>query len=163
MISFIFKDLEREYELVPATTEKAEEAFSCGKMVYVKLAPEKWISLNITGGEQFDFEPSLDFYIKDEEDPDVMIVTRHKNLAAWFKSKGIKGKVYDTVRPKDCVGKKVYGVLPLYSIAHCDEFYNAQFANIPDEVDFDELSLRQLDELLIEVKRYKCTYEIVKL
>ena len=93
---------------------------------------------------------------------DVLTVARHKNIANWLKSKGIEGKVVEVARPKDVFGKKVYGVLPFYMAAMCDEFYHIH-VNTSGEVDFDDIPYEDFDKLGVEVKKYIVQCDKVKL
>lgn len=95
-------------------------------------------------------------------DNDVLIVTRHKNIVNWLKSKGIEGKVVEVVRPKDVFDKKVYGVIPFYMTSMCKEFYHIH-VNTDGNVNFDDIPYQEFDELGVEVKKYIVQCEKIKL
>lgn len=143
---------------------QAKKAFNEGKNVYVKLAPTMWFMLNNREDDEMpEFEYGIKFYTMQEYDDDKLIVTRHPNIAEYFKSKGINARVVQAARVNDVIGKTLYGgTIPPHIMSYANESYILTVNNTSD-LEFDKIPHTEFESMGVKVKRYKVEAEIVEM
>lgn len=143
---------------------QAKKAFDDGKNVYVKLAPTMWLMLNNREDDEIpEFEYGIKFYTMQEYDDDKLIVTRHPNIAEYYKSKGINARVVQAARVGDVIGKTLYGgTIPPHIMAYAKESYILTVNNTSD-MEFDKIPHTEFDNMGVKIKKYKVEAEIVEM
>lgn len=156
--------LDETMNLVEVDKSKAYQEFDNGKNVYIKLSKCMWLMFN----NEFDptltnFEDGIKHYISQEYDEDKLIITRHKNIAQYFRSKGINARCVEYARPDDVHGKILYGgTLPLHLMSFAKESYILRTEPIYN-VDFDNIPFDQLENFGVEIKKYVVTSQRVEM
>lgn len=156
--------LDETMNLTEVDKSKAYQEFDNGKNVYIKLSKNMWFMFN----NEFDsvltnFEDGIKHYISQEYDDDKLIITRHKNIAQYFRSKGINAKCVEYARPDDVYGKILYGgTIPLHLMSFAKECYILRTEPIYN-ADFDNIPADQLENFGLEIKKYVVTSEKVEM
>ena len=98
--------LEESMNLEELDRERALKEFAKGSDVYAKLAKNIWLKFdNVNDTHLPKLEDCIKYYISIKFDDDKLIVTRHKNIAQWFRNKGGNAKVVEFARPADVFAK----------------------------------------------------------
>lgn len=157
-------ELDSTMNLVEVDKSKAYSDFDSGKNVYIKLSKNMWLMFN----NEFDtvltdFEDGIKHYISQEYEEDKLIITRHKNVAQYYRSKGINARCVEYARPDDVYGKILYGCnIPLHLMSFAKECYVLRTEPIYN-ADFDNIPYDQLENFGIEIKKYVVTSQKVEL
>lgn len=156
--------LEESMNLIELDRQKALEEFSKGNDVYVKLSKAIWLMFSSSVDTHLpEMEDGIKYFMSVSYDDDKLIVTRHKNIAQWYRSKGINAKVVEFARPADVKGKTLYGgTIPVHLMAMAKECYIMRIDGIVN-ADFDSIPYDQFDNFNVELKRYEVSAERVEL
>ena len=157
-------ELDKSINLVEIDKSKAYEEFDNGQNIYIKLSKNMWLMYNNEEDSVLtNFEDGIKHYISKEYDDDKLIITRHRNIAEYFRSKGINAKCVEYARPDDVYGKILYGsTIPLHLMSFAKECYILRTEPIYN-ADFDTIPADQLDSFGLEIKKYVVNAERVKL
>lgn len=157
-------NLEKTQNMIQITRVQAKKMFANGDNIYVRITPKMWIMTNIKeDGELQDFEYGIKFYVTQEYDDDKLIVTRHPNIAEYYKSKGVNARVVQVARVNDVIGKTLYGgTIPPHIMSYAKESYILTVSNTSN-MEFDKILYTEFDNLGCQVKKYVVNAEIVKL
>lgn len=156
--------LDETMNLVEIDKTRACQEFENGQNIYIKLSKNMWMMFN----SEFDssltnFEDGIKHYISQEYDEDKLIITRHKNIAQYFRSKGINARCVEYARPDDVYGKILYGgTIPLHLMSFAKESYILRTEPICN-ADFDSIPADQLENFGLEIKKYVVNAERVTL
>ena len=149
-------------EMDQVSRTQAKKSFEEGKNVYVKLAPTMWLMLNNHEDDEIpEFEYGIKFYIMQEYDDTKLIVSRHPNIAEYYKSKGINARVVQVARVNDVIGKSLYGgTIPPHIMAYAKESFILTVNNTSD-MEFDNIPYTEFDTMGVKIKRYVVNTEVV--
>lgn len=157
-------NLEDSMNLKEIEKSTAHNQFEDGQNIYVKLSSNMWLMFN----NEYDayltnFEDGIKHYVLQAYDDDKLIITRHKNIAEYYRMKGINARCVEYARPDDVHGKILYGgTIPPHLMAFAKESYVLRTEPIYN-VDFDSIPADQLDNFGVEIKRYIVSAERVKM
>lgn len=152
------------FNLEQVSKSEATKSFKGGQKVYVKVADTIWFEFDPNKDEKIDnFEYGVKYYLDDIVDDDIVIVSRHKNIVEYLKSKGIKGRVFEVAREKDVIGKKVYGQLPMSLACLADEYYSIVVKCDRQNGEFDDLPYTEFENYPVFVYKIVAKSEIVNL
>lgn len=156
--------LEESMNLEELDRERALKEFSKGSDVYAKLAKNIWLKFDNENDTHLPkLEDGIKYYISIKFDDDKLIVTRHKNIAQWFRNKGINAKVVEFARPADVFGKTLYGgTIPVHLMSFAKECYILRIDGI-ENTDFESIPYDQFESFNLELKRYVVNAEKVEL
>ena len=156
-------DLSKTVDLIQISKSDARKEFELGRNIYIRLGADTWCVTSKQDDEIMrDFEYGIKYFVPVAVDENNIIVTRHKNIVDYFKSKGISGKVMEIARPSDVKGKTIYGNCPMHLVAMAKEAYVLRLKT-DEEVNFDEIPYSDFDKLCVEFKRYVVESELLKL
>lgn len=146
------------------TRPQAKKLFDEGKTIYAKITPTMWVGTSIKDDEELpEFEYGIKFYVLQEFDDDKLIVTRHPNIAEYYRSKGINARVVQVTRPSEASGKTLYGGnIPAHIMACAKETYILSINNTSD-LEFDAIPSTEFDNLGCVVRKYVVNTEYVDL
>lgn len=146
------------------TRPQAKKLFDEGKMIYAKITPTMWISTCIKDDDVLqDFEYGIKFYVMQEYDEDKLIVTRHPNVAEYYRSKGINARVVQVTRPSEASGKILYGCnIPAHIMACAKETYILSISNTSG-LEFDKVPHTEFETMGCQVRKYVVDTEYVDL
>lgn len=157
-------NLESTMNLKEVEKSEAFEEFKTGNNVYVKLSSTMWLMFN----NEYDlsltnFEEGIKHYVSKEYDDDKLIITRHRNIAEYFRNKGINARCVEYARPDDVHGKILYGgTIPLHLMSFAKECYILRTEPIYN-TDFDSIPAEELENFGLEIKRYVVSAEKIKM
>lgn len=158
-------NLEESMNLKEIEKSVAIKEFKNGADIYVKLSTNMWLMFN----NKYDtyltnFDEGIKCFVTQEFDDDKVIVTRHKNIAEYFrKVKGINARCIEYARPEDVHGKIVYGgTIAPHLMSFAEKTYVLRTQPI-NNVDFDSIPYDQLDKFGLEIKKYVVTAEKIDL
>lgn len=156
--------LEESMNLLEVDREKALVEFAKGTNIYVKLSRQLWMMFCDTLDDHLEkFESGIKYFITQEFDEDKLIVTRHKNIAQFYKSKGINARVIEYARPADVYNKTLYGGnIPIHLMSFAKESYIMRVDGIMN-ADFDTIPYDQFERFNLEVKKYVVNAEKVEM
>ena len=151
-------------EMAQITRPQAKKNFDDGKNIYVKITPTMWFMINKNEDVEIpDFEYGIKFYSMQEFDDDKLIITRHPNIAEYYKSKGINARVVQAARVNEVIGKTLYGgTIPPHIMSYAKESYILTVSNTTD-MEFDKIPHTEFDALGVKIKRYVVEAEFVDL
>ena len=157
-------DLTTTMQLEQVTKAQAKKEWAAKNNVYVKISPKMWFMTNCTEDPEFeDFEYGIKYFICVPVDETKLIVTRHANIAEYFKSKGINAKVVEYAIPSDVYGKKLYGgTMPVHLMSFAEECYILTVENTTD-MNFESIPYTEFDNLGVTIKKYTVQAEKVDL
>ena len=149
-------------EMDQLSRPQAKKVFDDGKNIYVKVATTMWLMCNKDeDGELPEFEYGIKFYAMQEFDEDKLIVSRHPNIAEYYKSKGINAKVVQVARVNDVIGKTLYGgTIPPHIMSYAKESYILTVNNTTD-MEFDKIPHTEFDSMGVMIKKYVVDAETV--
>lgn len=140
MIDIIKKSEVLTRKLYEVTAAHAKLEHENGSTVYIEQNDCYLISRQDSDNDKMPLLIDARYYLKKDGNP--FIVTRHENLARFYKELlGDDVEVKEFIRPVECTGRTVFGEIPFYMIANCDCFIHAQFnmnPKIMDEVPYEE-------------------------
>lgn len=156
--------LEESMNLIEIDREKALSEFAKGTNIYVKLSKQLWMMFCDTLDDHLEkFEEGIKYFITQEFDEDKLIVTRHKNIAQFYKSKGINARVVEYARPTDVYNKTLYGGnIPIHLMSFAKECYILRVDGIIN-ADFDTIPYDQFEKFNLEIKKYEVNSERVEM
>ena len=154
--------LEESMNLIEVDRKTAEAEFIKGSNIYIKLSRNIWMMFSNSVDSCLEkFESGIKYFITKEYDEDKLIVTRHKNIAQYFRSKGINAKVIEYARPADVMNKTLYGGnIPAHLMSFAKECYIMRVDGVMN-TDFDEIPYDQFKNFNMEIKRYEVHAEKV--
>lgn len=157
-------NLKNSMRLKKVSTEDAKQAFEENKKVYAEVKEDYWMVMNkkldLVFNTLFD---DTQFYLEDEDECDTIIITKTRNVAEYFKSKGVKGKEMALARPCDIKGKTVFGTMPIHMMDMAKEVYMVSLNMRDQSVPFESIPYEQFDSLGAVVRRYEVNSEIINM